>query len=261
MSTAKQRREAAHRKLERQIAKRQEAERQRKNQMIILSLVASVVVIGLVTWMAISSSNSSDDEANASGSNAAGVPSEVCGYVTDGTGEPTVGLPSDQDLEQTGTLDLTMTTNRGELTIQLDRSKAPCAVNSFVFLTEAQFFDNTICHRLTSGTFGVLQCGDPTGSGMGGPGYQFNEEPPTGADPYPEGTVAMANSGQPGSTGSQFFICYTSCSVLPPSYSVVGTVTGGLDVVKTIAAEGTDNGTQDGAPMNEVKIETLSIAS
>nr|WP_106849370.1 peptidylprolyl isomerase [Blastococcus sp. Marseille-P5729] len=260
MSTAKQRREAAHRKLERQIAKRQEAERQRKQQMIILSLVASVVVIGLVTWMAVASSNSSDEEANASGANA-GTPSEVCGYVADGTGEPTVGMPSDEDLEETGTVDLAVATNRGELTIELDRSKAPCAVNSFVFLTEAHFFDNTICHRLTSGSFGVLQCGDPTGSGMGGPGYRFNEETPTAADPYPEGTVAMANSGQPGTTGSQFFICYTSCSVLPPSYSAVGTVTEGLEVVKTIAAEGTDNGSQDGAPMNEVRIETLSLAA
>lgn len=259
MSTAKQRREAAHRKLERQIERRQEAERQRKQQMIILSLVATVIVIGLVVWMAVANSDSKSKN-QASGSSATAAP-DGCGYAADGQGEPTVGLPSEEGLQKTGTVDLAMSTNRGDLTIQFDRAGAPCAVNSFVFLSEAHFFDGTICHRLTTGEFGVLQCGDPTGTGTGGPGYHFNEEPPTSADPYPEGTVAMANSGQPGSTGSQFFICYTSCSVLPPNYSVVGKVTGGLDIIKAIAAEGTDNGGTDGKPKSEVKINTLAPAA
>lgn len=252
MSTAKQRRAAAHRHLERQIERRQEAERQRKQQMIIMSLVAAVVIIGLVTWMAIASGDNESEKARASDGG--------CGYTADGTGEPTVGIPAEDGMETSGTVDLAMSTTRGDVTIQLDRAGAPCAVNSFVFLTEASFFDNTICHRLTTGSFGVLQCGDPTGTGTGGPGYHFNEEPPTSTDPYPEGTVAMANSGAPGSTGSQFFICYTSCSVLPPNYSVVGKVTQGLDAVKAIAAEGTDNGGDDGAPKTEVRINTLSIA-
>lgn len=247
MSTAKQRRAAAHRKLEQQLERRRELERQRRQQTIVLSLVAAVVVIGLVTWFAIASS---DNETTADG----------CGFVADG-GEPSVGLPieDDSELKTTGTVDLTMATNSGDLAIELDRRDAPCAVASFEHLAQAGFFDNTICHRLTTGTFGVLQCGDPTGTGTGGPGYRFNEEPPSGDDPYPVGTVAMANSGAPGSTGSQFFICYTSCSSLPADYSVVGEVTEGIDIVKQIAAAGTDNGTTDGAPKNEVLVSSIAV--
>ena len=248
MSTAKQRRAAAHRKLEKQLERRRELEKQRKQQMIVLSLVAAVVVIGLVTWFAVASS---DSKTSASG----------CGFTAD-NGEPTVGMPieDDSELQRTGKVDLAMETNRGDLSVELDRSDAPCAVASFEHLAEAGFFDNTVCHRLTTGSFGVLQCGDPTGSGTGGPGYHFNEEPPTGEDPYPAGTVAMANSGSKGSTGSQFFICYTSCSSLPPDYSVVGEVTEGLKVVEDIAAEGTDNGSTDGAPKQEVLITSLAVA-
>lgn len=248
MSTAKQRRAAAHRKLEKQLEKRQELERQRKQQTIVLSLVAALVVIGLVTWFAVASS---DNKTTADG----------CGFTPD-SGEPAVGMPitDESELKTTGTVNLAMQTTRGDLSIELDRTGAPCAVASFEHLAEAGFFDNTICHRLTTGSFGVLQCGDPTGTGTGGPGYHFNEEPPSGDDPYPVGTVAMANSGSAGSTGSQFFICYTSCSSLPPDYSVVGEVTSGLQVVKDIAAKGTDNGTSDGAPAEEVMITKLAIA-
>lgn len=249
MSTAKQRRAAAHRKLEKQLERRQELEKQRKQQMIVLSLVAVVVVIGLVLWFSIASS---DNKSTA----AAG-----CGFTAD-NGEPAVGMPieDDSDVQTTGKVDLAMETTRGALTIELDRAGAPCAVTSFEHLAEAGFFDNTICHRLTTGSFGVLQCGDPTGTGTGGPGYHFNQEPPTGDDPYPVGTVAMANSGAEASTGSQFFICYTSCSTLPPDYSVVGEVTEGIDVVKQVGAEGTDNGTSDGAPKEEVMITKLAVA-
>ncbi|WP_153505407.1 peptidylprolyl isomerase [Cumulibacter manganitolerans] len=251
MSTAKQRRAAAHRKLEAQIAARKEAERQRKQQMIILSLVAAVAVIGLVTWMAVSSTDSAAKKA-----------ANACGYAADGSGEPTVGLPSADGLKKTGTVDLGMSTNRGEIKMRLDRAGAPCAVNSFAFLAEAHFFDGTPCHRLTTGALGVLQCGDPTGSGSGGAGYHFSEEPPTSADPYPEGTVAMAKGQAANSTGSQFFICYKSCSdALGPEYSVVGKVTEGLDVVKAIAAEGTSNGASDGAPKNPVTITNLAVIS
>lgn len=252
MSTEKQRRAAAHRKLERQIERRKEAERQRKQQTIILSLVAAVLVIGLVTWVAVAGSKDSKDKPSAQSG---------CGYATDPGANAPAGLPEEDALKTSGTVDLAVATSRGDLTIQLDRASAPCAVNSFAFLAQNKFFDDTICHRLTTGSFGVLQCGDPTGTGTGGPGYHFKEEQPSSADPYPEGVVAMANSGSPGSTGSQFFICYTSCSVLPHNYSVVGKVTEGLDVVKTIAAEGTANGSQDGAPATEVRINSISTVA
>ncbi|MFV0532561.1 MAG: peptidylprolyl isomerase [Cumulibacter sp.] len=249
MSTAKQRRAAAHRKLEKQLERRQELERQRKQQGIVLSLVAVVLVIGLVLWFAIASSDGDE------------VAATDCNYTSDG-GSSTVGMPAEDDGEiaATGTVEMTMETNRGTVEMQLDRSGAPCAVESFAHLAAAGFFDSTVCHRLTTGSFGVLQCGDPTGTGTGGPGYHFTQEPPTGDDPYPAGTVAMANSGQENSTGSQFFICYTSCSTLPADYSKVGKVTGGLDVVEAIGADGTDNGTDDGAPAEEVSITSLALA-
>lgn len=250
MSTDKQRRAAARRKLERQLERRQEMERQRKQQTIILTLVATVVVIGLVTWFAVASSQDDKPTTEALG----------CQFTADGSNAP-AGIPSEDDLATSGTVDLQMSTNRGDIQIQLDRAGAPCAVESFVHLTEAEFFNDTICHRLTTGSFGVLQCGDPTGAGSGGPGYRFLEEEPTGDDPYPAGIVAMANTGQPGSTGSQFFICYTSCSVLPPSYSVVGEVTEGLDIVEEIGAAGTSSGGSDGAPKDEVHINSIAVVS
>jgi peptidyl-prolyl cis-trans isomerase B (cyclophilin B) len=105
----------------------------------------------------------------------------------------------------------------------------------------------------------VLQCGDPTGSGSGGPGYQFGEEnlPADAENNYPAGTVAMANAG-PGTNGSQFFLVYED-TTLPPSYTVFGTITEGLDVVRTVAEAGVEGGGGDGAPAQPVSIERVEI--
>ena len=122
-------------------------------------------------------------------------------------------------------------------------------MNSFKHLAEAKYFDGTSCHRLTTDNIFVLQCGDPTGTGSGGPGYQFGDEnlPTEGADNYPAGTVAMANAG-PGTNGSQFFLVYKDTQ-LPPSYTIFGTITKGLDVVQKVADAGrTTNGAGDGKP-------------
>lgn len=251
MSTNAQRRAAARRKLERQLARKAEEQRQRRQQAIIASVVAGVVVVGLVVWLLVA--NSGDDDTTATGP-------DGCGYTASPDGSATFGLPPENDLKKDGTVTLNLALEQGPVTITMDRAKAPCAVNSFEFLASNGYFDGTPCHRLTTGAFGVLQCGDPTGTGSGGPGYRFNEEPPTDPNPYPEGAVAMANSSQPGSTGSQFFICYTDCSVLPPSYSLVGEVTSGLDIVKQIAAAGTDNGTQDGRPAQPVTITSATVS-
>ena len=117
---------------------------------------------------------------------------------------------------------------------KLDNGKAPCTVNSFASLAQQGYFDNTPCHRLTTAPeLGVLQCGDPSGTGTGGPGYRFPNEYPTNqyrlTDPalqvpvlYPRGTLAMANAG-PGTNGSQFFLVYRD-SMLPPTYTVFGTI-------------------------------------
>ena len=113
--------------------------------------------------------------------------------------------------------------------------KAPYTTFSFEYLARKKYFDATKCHRLTTSGIYVLQCGDPTGTGSGGPGYQFQDENLTGAT-YPAGTIAMANAG-PGTNGSQFFIVYKDTQ-LPPSYTPWGKVTAGLDIVQGIAKAG-----------------------
>jgi peptidyl-prolyl cis-trans isomerase B (cyclophilin B) len=161
----------------------------------------------------------------------------------------------------------TIVTNCGTIVIAMDGKDAPHTVNSFNFLAGKGFFNDTKCHRLTTQGIDVLQCGDPTGTGEGGPGYAFKDEylndpalgTPTaqGAVTYPAGMVAMANSG-PNTNGSQFFLVY-GASPLGPNYTPFGTITSGLDVVKRIAAAGS-NPTGDGAPIQPVVIETFTVA-
>jgi len=153
-----------------------------------------------------------------------------------------------------------MTTDRGRISLTLLADAAPCTVNSFASLAEQDYYDDTVCHRLTvspSSIF-VLQCGDPTGTGTGGPGYSFPDEL-SGEETYPAGTVAMANAGED-TNGSQFFLVYDD-TPLPPSYAVFGRIDEeSIELVRSIAAEGTATGGPDGAPAQEVRIETISIA-
>jgi peptidyl-prolyl cis-trans isomerase B (cyclophilin B) len=164
----------------------------------------------------------------------------------------------------------TMTTTAGAVGLQLDNGKSPCTVNSFVSLAQQGYFDNTPCHRLTTTrALSVLQCGDPSGRGTGGPGYKFADEYPVNQyrpgdaalqEPvvYPRGTLAMANSG-PGSNGSQFFIIYED-SQLPPSYTVFGSVDAtGMATVDKIAAGGVAGGANDGKPAIPVTISSVRL--
>jgi peptidyl-prolyl cis-trans isomerase B (cyclophilin B) len=164
----------------------------------------------------------------------------------------------------------TMVTNLGPIGLQLDNAKSPCTVNNFASLAQQGYFDATTCHRLTtSSSLGVLQCGDPTGTGAGGPGYRFPNEYPTNqyrlADPalqepvlYPRGTLAMANAGS-GTNGSQFFLVYAD-SRLPPTYTVFGSIdTTGLDLLDKVAAGGVENGTDDGKPKTTVTIQQVRL--
>jgi len=154
-----------------------------------------------------------------------------------------------------------ISTNLGIIEIKLDGEAAPCAVASFRHLAGEHFYDRSPCHRLTTQSIWVLQCGDPSGTGTGGPGYKYDDENlPEGESPaYPKGTVAMANAG-PGTNGSQFFICYRD-NPLPASYSVMGTVTKGLDIVEQVAAAGTDdkNGPGDGTPKRPISITSVTV--
>lgn len=151
----------------------------------------------------------------------------------------------------------TLNTNCGAVTLSLLAAQAPHTVNSFVFLAGQKYFDHSPCHRLTTAGIFVLQCGDPTGTGTGGPGYTIPDENLSGAA-YPAGTVAMANTGQPHTGGSQFFLVYRDTQ-LPPSYTPFARVTAGLDILQQVAALGTTNGGPDGAPKAGVVIDSVSV--
>jgi peptidyl-prolyl cis-trans isomerase B (cyclophilin B) len=158
------------------------------------------------------------------------------------------------------TYQATLVTNRGSVVIDLLNSRAPCTVNSFVYLARKGYFDNTPCPRLVSSGIYVLQCGDPTGTGSGGPGYKFASENTKGAT-YPAGTVAMANAG-PGTNGSQFFLVYAP-GVLSPSYTPFGVIVKGLDIVRKVAEAGNDNSNPAGGgkPNEKVIVESVKITS
>jgi cyclophilin family peptidyl-prolyl cis-trans isomerase len=145
-------------------------------------------------------------------------------------------------IDASKTYTATVVTDVGPFTLQLDPKAAPKAVNSFVFLADQHFFDCIVFHRVIPSF--VDQTGDPTGTGMGGPGYQFADELPKTASPqYPLGSVAMANSGA-NTNGSQFFIVAGSQGEsLAPSYTLFGKVTSGMSVVSTINAAGASSGT------------------
>jgi peptidyl-prolyl cis-trans isomerase B (cyclophilin B) len=153
-------------------------------------------------------------------------------------------LPSGADIATSGTVDVTMHMDAGDVAMTLDRVGAPCAVNSFESLAKQGYFDDTSCHRLVPGF--VLQCGDPTGTGSGGPGYSFADEL-SGKETYPYGTVAMANAG-PDTNGSQFFIVIgDDAQGLPASYDVLGTVdAASMAVIESIAAQGVDSADAQG---------------
>jgi peptidyl-prolyl cis-trans isomerase B (cyclophilin B) len=184
-----------------------------------------------------------------------------CEYPTDGS-EPARDVePPPTEATETGAVDVTISTSAGEVGATLDAAAAPCTVNSFLSLAEQGYFDDTPCHRLTTEAAGifVLQCGDPTGSSGGGPGYTFADEL-SGDEQYTGGTMAMANGGAGTNTnGSQFFIVYDD-TPLPPDYTVFGKVDdAGLKVVQDVAAKGTANGAPDGPPKEPVQIESVVV--
>jgi peptidyl-prolyl cis-trans isomerase B (cyclophilin B) len=185
-------------------------------------------------------------------------PATHCAYTSSPPAARSVGMPPTTPAS-TATYQATIVTNRGNVVIDLLNSKATCTVNSFVYLAAKNYFSNTTCHRLTTGSLSVLQCGDPTGKGTGGPGYGFANENTTGAT-YSAGTVAMAHSSLPNSNGSQFFVVYKN-STLSPNYTPFGKVVTGLGIIQSVAQAGSDNanGSGDGHPKEPVVIERVTI--
>jgi cyclophilin family peptidyl-prolyl cis-trans isomerase len=183
--------------------------------------------------------------------------SGTCEYTV--TGEPArpVTPPSADRVPTSGTVRFLMKMTEGQVTLTLDRNRAPCTVHSFESLVDQGFYNNTRCHRLSDSGLFLLQCGDPTATGSGGPGYTFADET-DGTEKYPRGTVAMANAG-PNTNGSQFFLVWND-TALPPEYTVFGTIDAkSRDVIAGIASQGQDgsNGDGTGRPNSPAKIESV----
>lgn len=154
---------------------------------------------------------------------------------------------------------LTLETNCGLIEIEADGVNAPATVSTIGFLANSNYYDATLCHRLTTSGIFVLQCGDPQADGGGNPGFTFADEnlPTANGINYPKGTVAMANSG-PNTNGSQFFLVYAD-TTLPPNYSIWGVITKGFEIVEKIANLGTATGEPDGSPLYPVEIRTARL--
>lgn len=183
---------------------------------------------------------------------------------TDGGAADSLTAP-DPALAENRTWTSVISTNHGDITVELDGAAAPQAVASFVALAEDGFFDRSDCHRLVTAGIFVLQCGDPTGTGSGGPAYRYGPiENAPADDVYPAGTLAMARvGGNAESMGSQFFIVYED-SIIPSDhaggYTVFGQVTDGLSIVEGVASAGTVTGQPDGKPAQSVIVNEVSAS-
>jgi peptidyl-prolyl cis-trans isomerase B (cyclophilin B) len=217
------------------------------------------IAVLLAAFCAFTLASCGDDTGEAtesSSGSSGGNASDTCDYSSDGSQPAKKVEPPPADATAGGAVDVTIATSAGDVGATLDAQAAPCTVNSFLSLADQGYFDDTICHRLTTAGIFVLQCGDPTGSGAGGPGYSFADEL-SGRETYGAGTLAMANAGAD-TNGSQFFMVYEDSS-LPPNYTVFGQIDdAGLKVVQDVAAKGTANGAADGPPKEQVHIQSVT---
>jgi peptidyl-prolyl cis-trans isomerase B (cyclophilin B) len=152
-------------------------------------------------------------------------------------------------------------TNCGNIVVTTVGAKAPITITQLATLARGGYFNDSLCHRLTTKGLYVLQCGDPTATGGGGPNFTYRDEnlPTESLNNYPAGTVAMANSG-PGTNGSQFFLVFAD-TTLGANYTIWGTITQGLDIVKAIAKAGVKGGGADGAPNQPISIKRVMVSN
>jgi len=286
--TNAERREAAQRKLERQLEHSAEREKRQRLLTVVGAVTAIAVAAAAVAFFVFKGDKHNETPAAAAPKSGPtelvrGGPDQLpafkapadlgsnCQYpaaekAVRQVEPPKSGkVPTDPDK-----ISVSISTNEGNIGLWLNNAEAPCTVNSFASLAQKGFFDDTICHRETTAPgLGVLQCGDPAGTGSGGPGYKFANEYPTNQYPkddpalqkpvlYPRGTLAMANAG-PDTNGSQFFLVYKD-SQLPPGYTVFGTIDGtGLATLDKIAQGGVAGGGGDGKPATEVKVKSVLL--
>ena len=268
-------------------AQRRAKSHQRNRMAGVIAVVLAVVAVSGAVWLIQANSGGTDNASPAgSGSTSVSPSTDVSGSAapeaTSLTGvtkatctTPVAGSPGTKQYSSapsasfpTGaTVAATLKTTCGNIPMSLNAAKAPATVASFVSLAAAGYFDHTKCHRLTTSGIYVLQCGDPTGTGSGGPGYTLPDENLPSASGgsaaatvlYPAGTVAMANTGQPHTGGSQFFLVYQDTQ-LGPSYTVFGTMTAaGLATVRSIAKGGVKGGAADGPPALNVIINSVGV--
>ena len=265
MTSNKKRGEDALAQLDRELKSRDRAEKSKPIKVALAAAVAIVVIVAGIWFLA---TRSSDEEITASEESTEATTPETpemeplamtraqplpetvtCEYPAAGDASRDVGTPPTENIPTTGTLNVTLATNQGEIGMELDRTTAPCTVNAIEHLVDNGYYDDTVCHRLTTSGIFVLQCGDPSGAGSGGPGFQFANE-------YP--TDAMANAGAD-TNGSQFFLNYED-SPLAPNYTYFGQISEeGLATLDGIAETGVEGGAGDGAPAEEVRIESASL--
>ncbi|WP_369167948.1 peptidylprolyl isomerase [Streptomyces sp. R28] len=271
VSQEQRRRQLAREKFLRQQQRRTSARRKARMRNSVIASALGVVIIGslaLYTTGVLKSDDDSKSNASAevtpSATSKAPDPCEkpAAGKVKTATWKKEPALTIDKSAKYA----MKLATTCGDIDIALKASAAPHTVNSFNFLAGKAFFDHSKCHRLTDTGIYVLQCGDPTGTGSGGPGYTIPDEnlkdKSLKNNIYPAGTVAMANTGQKHSGGSQFFLVYQD-SQLPPSYTPFGTVSeSGMKVLKKIAdagAQPADPTTQNTAPNATVVINKATV--
>lgn len=229
-------------------------------------LSALLIAIGLVAAACSSGSQPTDTTPTTVPLQA--VPTNYAGYLGQPTAcgaeqpEPVVDMTFDapQDVGLTAPMTVSLSTSCGTIKIAMDPSATPETVNSFVFLAESGYFDGTVSHRIVPGF--MMQTGDPTATGLGGPGYTVPDEYPD-EPAYTRGTVAMANAG-PGTTGSQFFILFDDAEWLPPTFTIIGTVVDGfetLDLIEQIPLGSSPNSPDPSpsTPLESFYIESVAI--
>jgi peptidyl-prolyl cis-trans isomerase B (cyclophilin B) len=261
-------RERAKRRYNKRLAASQaRAQRARRNQQVAAAVLAVLLVVGGVFTLSqlmddpTSGTTATAGSTSGSSASATATPSPSSSPTSTRSAKQYAKAPA-KSLAQGKTWDATVRTNRGTLSLELYGDKAPQTVSSFVFLARDKYYDGSPCHRITlSKPLQVLQCGDPTGSGSGGPGYSYGIENAPADGKYPAGTLAMARTSDPNSNGSQFFITYGDSTLDPAGggYSIFGKVTKGLDVLTAVAKQGTADGGADGAPKNPVTITSITV--
>ncbi|HWG97827.1 MAG TPA: peptidylprolyl isomerase [Pilimelia sp.] len=261
MASSKERqRKLARAKLDRQMARR--AARRRRTRQVQAGIGAGLAVLLIVLGSVWLLGGFDRDEKPAAAE-------EVCTWTPrTGADLKDVGTPPAADVPTQGSRPMILTTSAGRIEVALDLTNAPCAGASFAHLAGRSFYDNTKCHELTAE--GALRCGDPSGTGQGGPTYAvFSEnvpEAPTASPApqapahYPRGTVALIGS-PPGTNGSQFLIFHRDASPAQPAYPIVGRVSAGLEILDKIVKAGTvDNGSgQKVKPKTDVVIQSLTV--